>query len=178
MQIPRVARRYAEALYKAVPPDPGLDSFLEDLRSVRASLAASRELRIFFSSPIIPLAKKREVVRQLFIERLHSYTFAVLEFLLTKRREQILASIIDAVFDEHRRTLGIATATVTTARPLGDGQPERIARTLEGIAHGPVEVAHEVHPELLGGIVVRLGDTVYDGSVAHHLARLRERFLS
>lgn len=178
MHLTKAAHRYADALYDSVPPETGTERFLADLRDVRASIAASRELWNFFVSPVIPQAKKRETLRVLFAGRLDAYTFTALEFLIEKKREALVLEIIDGVLNLDRAHRGIQQASTASAQTLDDGQRERITGMLERMTGKRIEPEFRVDPSLIGGLVVRVGDTVYDGSVSRQLQLLRVRLMT
>lgn len=178
MLIPRVAKRYAEAIYEAIPADIGMDVFLEDLRDLRASLEKSRELRNFFASPVIPFARKHQIIEDLFAQAVHRYTYDIMLFLLKKRREHLLIHVIGAVFELYREHQGIQQVSVRCARSLLPEQQQALSGVLAGITRRSIEATFELDEELLGGIVVRLDDKVYDGSVRRQLQRLRHRFVT
>ena len=177
MLIPRVAKRYAQAAYDAVPADLPMEAFLADLQGVRTSLEQSRELRNFFASPVISFAKKESVVQELFRGVVHDYTYKVILFLTEKRREHLLAQVIEAVFDLNRAKKGIRKAAIISARALDENQQEALTAALAGMTKGQIDSSYELDERLLGGVIVRVDDKVYDGSVSRQLQRLRQRFI-
>ena len=175
MLIPRVAKRYAEAVYSSVPSELGAESFLADLRDLRATLNSSRELRAFFASPVIPHVKKQQIIQSLFGSEMHEFTNSFLLFLLRKRREHMLLQIIQSVLELHRMRMGIQEFSVATANELSADQKDRITGTIRTMTGKAVESGFDVDTRLLGGVVLRLGDKVYDGSIVRQLQRLRYR---
>ncbi len=178
MLISRVARRYAEAVYDSIPPDPGIAAVMRDVYDLRGSLNGSRELRSFFQSPIIPFSKKSETLNALFGDRLGDFMRSVLHFLLDKRREGLLAEILEAMTELDARRNGLLRATVSTARELDEAGRRSLAGALNGITGLNVQPEYHVEKELLGGLVVRVGDIVYDGSVSRSLELLRLRLMA
>jgi len=178
MLIPRVARRYAQAMYEAVPGDVGVEALLSDLRDLENSLRASHDLRIFFTSPVISQTQKRITVKALFEGRLNPYTVATLLFLVDNGREKLLPEILAALFELDRDRKGIQPMTVTTSLALDDAQRASVTNAITAMVRKPVEAAFRADEALLGGIVVRVGDMVYDGSIKRQLQRLRERFIT
>jgi F-type H+-transporting ATPase subunit delta len=174
MIISRVARRYAEAVYDSVPAELGVEGFLRDLADLRSSLKQSRELQVFFHSPVVSFAKKSLIIETLFRDAVHPYTYGVLRFLLHKRREPLLMEMIEAVVELHRVRSGIVTATVTTAADIRPEQAASVEAVLQDLAKARVETTYKTDESIRGGMIVRIGDLVYDGSVARGLARLRE----
>lgn len=89
-----------------------------------------------------------------------------------------MLEIIDAVFELRREREGILVTSVHSAVDLSDGQRAALQSALERASGKRVETQYGVDAELMGGLTVRLGDTVYDGSVRRQLRRLRDRFVS
>jgi len=178
MNISRVARRYAEAIVLALPEGLTREDFFCDVTDLKTSLLQSRELRSFFQSPIISFDKKTAAIRELFAERLHPYTISVLLFLTEKTRERRILEVLEALIELKRDQDGILFTTISSAIPLDDDRRTTLEYALRAVSHKEVESGVRVDPSLLGGVVVRMNDVVYDGSVAHQLSELRERFLS
>ena len=176
MSIARIASRFAVAILDAIPEGTDREAFFQDLDDVRRSVRQSRELHLFFQSPVIPEKRKREAIDALFADRIGGYALGVLRFLVEKEREEFLVEIIDAVFDLRRQREGILATRVHSAVELTAEQRAALQSALERASGKRVEAEYARDAELMGGLTVRLGDTVYDGSVRRQLARLRERF--
>ncbi|MDT8322621.1 MAG: ATP synthase F1 subunit delta [Bacteroidota bacterium] len=178
MRYTRVAHRYAEAILDATPEGSEVETMLADLRDVQASIEGSRELKLFFESPVISQKKKAEAVQALFSGRVSDYVLSVLLLLVEKGRETLVLLILSAVMDVHRRRQGIVRTHVRSAVTLGEEQRARLVQALGAASGKRVEAQYSVDPSLMGGLLVRLDDTVYDGSVLRQLDRLRTRFIS
>ncbi len=178
MSIARIANRFAEAILDAVPEGSERMSFLNDLRDVQSSIRQSRELLLFFQSPVLSPRLKRDTITALFAERVGAYTLQVLLFLAEKEREEYVLEVIDAVFEKYRDREGILRTEIHSAVEMNPSQQAALNAALERMSGKRVESRYDVNAELMGGLVVRLGDTVYDGSVRQQLKRLRDRFVS
>lgn len=178
MKYTKVAIRFAEAILDAVPAGTDIESVLADLRDVQASIEGSRELKLFFESPVISQKKKAETVRALFSGRVSDYVISVLLLLVEKGRETIVLQILDTVMEERRRREGIIRSHVRSAVTLSDDQRVKLVEALAAVSGKTVEAEYSVAPALMGGLLVQLDDTVYDGSVQQQLRRLRTRFVS
>lgn len=176
MSYAPVAKRYAEALFEAASGVAAVEAVDVDIDVIRASLKASRDLRLFFQSPIISREKKTDVARALFRERLSPTSLRFLELLVDKQREDILEEILAAYQVLRDGMLGVAEATARTAQPLGEEDESAVRASLAKITGQKIRLSAEVDPSLIGGMVVRIGDTVFDGSVRHKLQHLREQF--
>jgi F-type H+-transporting ATPase subunit delta len=178
MRNTKVATRYALAILEAVPESITASSVIEDLQDILASISASSELKLFFESPIISEKKKAEAIQALFAGRVSEYVISVLLLLVEKGRENIVTDIIEMVLDLRRQQLGIIQTRVSSAVALSDDQREKLTAALAATSGKNIEAEYSVDPALMGGVLVRLGDTVYDGSVQQQLRRLRTRFVS
>lgn len=170
-----VARRYASALYEEADEAGTLEAVDEDVLMLRRSLESNRELSGVFESPVIPQEKKDAIVQELLAERVEDLLVNFLRLLIEKDRETMTKAILDqyqTLRDEHR---GIVDATVRTASPLDDEERDALKTALEKKTGKSVRMHVTEEPELIGGIVVRIGDRVFDASVHNQLTSLHDR---
>jgi F-type H+-transporting ATPase subunit delta len=170
-----VARRYATALYEEADATGVLEDVDDDVLLLRETLESNRELARFFKSPVIPQGKKEAVIQELLSDRVAGLTVRFLRLLVHKDRETMTKAILDqyqALRDEQR---GIVDATVQVARPLADEDQEAIVEALEEKTGQTVRLHVEEDEDLIGGLVIRIGDRVFDGSVRNQLASLHDR---
>lgn len=171
-----VSRRYASALYQEADASDVLDAIDEDVLLLRTSLTDTREFRRVFESPVIPGEKKKAILQSLLESRVEPLTLQFLYLLIEKDREALVKPILDeyqALRDEHR---GIVDVEATVARPLAAEDREALIETLEEKTGQTVRLHVEDDPALIGGLVVRIGDRVFDGSVRSQLNALHDRF--
>lgn len=169
-----LARRYAAAL---------VDVAVErnDSGAVKSGLGAfvdvffeSDDLRNFLESPGLEAAAKRQVIEKI-AERM-SLPASVRNFLwiiVDHRRTEMLREIEAAFREKLNERLGIAEAEVTSARSLSDPEKKELMTALERRTGKKIELTFREDAGLVGGAVVRVGSTIYDGSVREQLARLR-----
>ncbi|MDA0683241.1 MAG: ATP synthase F1 subunit delta [Bacteroidetes bacterium] len=170
-----IARRYAQALNEQAAQDGTLEQIDADIDLISHALAGSRELVNFFSSPIISRKKKAAVIGTLFKESLQPVTMRFLELLVSKRRENFFLPIVSSYRKLRDDQLGIKPVSVRTAFDLSEGDLSALTASLEKLTDSKVRLSMKVDPSILGGLVIRIGDMVYDGSVTNQLATLRER---
>lgn len=170
-----VARRYAQALYQEADAKGAVDRTDDDVQTLRETFRTSRELKTLVESPIVGQDKKEAVLNRLFAEHLAPLTMRFMHLLLEKEREDELPAVIDAYAEQRDRRLGIVEAHVKTARPLSADEVEKLRERLAERTGKDVRLRLDVEPELIGGLVVRIDDTVYDRSVRHQLGALREQ---
>lgn len=171
----QVARTYARALYEEAEASSKTDAVDADVELIRVSLADSRELVNLFRSPVIPREKKAKVVRGLFKDRLDPLTFRLLEVLVEKQREAMFTDVVNAYQELRNRQEGIIEARARVAAALSEEDRMELVAALERLTGKTVRLQVVEDEELIGGVVIRIGDTVYDGSVRHHLEMLREK---
>jgi len=170
-----VARRYARALYEEGERQSKTAAVDEDVAAIQSIMESSRELASFFRSPVIPAGKKESIVKELFGKRVDPVTLSFLNLLIRKEREDVLFEILRAyslMRDEQR---GIVEVHARTAMPMPDEERVRLVRALEDLTEREVRLHLHEEADLIGGIVIRIGDVVYDASVRRQLDRLRER---
>ena len=170
-----VARRYARALYEDADNKDAVKHVDEDIEMIQESMAESPELRRFFEDPMIPVNKKERVIENLFTKRVHDITLSFLTLITKKRRENLFPQMASAYSSLRNEQLGIVEATVRVALPLDKGDAKKIKSGIESMTGREVRLQTEVDPSILGGIIIRVGDMVYDGSVQHKLDTLKDR---
>jgi F-type H+-transporting ATPase subunit delta len=174
-----LASRYARALVDvATGPKSGVDPrrILEELRAFLGVYAGSAELRNALTSPSVPPARKRAVAGRigdlLAVSRIaRNFLFVLADH----RRFAILAEILesfDVLLDER---LGFIRADVRSARDLNQPQRDAISGQLERLTGKKVRLRFALDQQLIGGLVARIGSTVYDGSVRGQLQTLGKR---
>lgn len=177
MRDTTVARSYAETLFELGRRHGRLEEYGSALETVARLLDADPRFRIFLETPRIDDAERKRVVRKVFGGALPK---AVVNFVLVaidKRRQRLLRSIAREyalLLDEH---LGREHVEVTLAREPDPATEKLIAERLS-TALGRQAIPHvRVRPEIIGGLIVRTRDTIYDGSVRRRLDGLRRRLL-
>jgi F-type H+-transporting ATPase subunit delta len=166
-----LARRYAKAIIGLQP----LDRIANDLRSLSAAMAASSELSDLLSNPAIRRSDRRKVVDAL-LDRITAQpiTRNLISLLLDHERLDRLPMItreLDAMIEAKA---GRVSAEVVSARPLDSSQIQLITGALEKLSGKRVDVRRREDPALLGGVVAKVGDIVYDGSLRTQLHNLRD----
>jgi F-type H+-transporting ATPase subunit delta len=169
------ASRYARALFDVTAADSRAQVD-QELMAVAGAFAAQADLQAVFANPSVPPAAKQGVV-QAIIEKLGmSDPVARLLTLLAQRDRLGLLPDTAAVF--HERVMEeqqVLQAEVTTAEPLSDADRQALQARLSAATNKHVTVTPRVDPAIIGGLVARIGGTVYDGSLGSQLARIRER---
>lgn len=170
----RAARRYAGALFQLARERNELDEVAAGLREVAQVATQSRELMNVLRHPRITRERKKELLHKVFggvradIER---FLFLLIE----KDRAAILPDTsreFDRLLDEHR---GEADAEAITAAPLSETQRSALLSRLEASTGLKIRLVTRVDESILGGLIVRVGDHLIDGSVASRLRLIKEQ---
>lgn len=170
-----VTRRYALALYEEAAAQGGAVRVDDDVRTLGDLLDGSRELRAILVSPVVPRHKKGAVLGRLLEGRVSELVLRFVRLLLAKEREDQLPAIVRAYNELRDQRENVLVAEVRTPRPLAPDEAESLRRALETQTGRTVRMRLAIEPALLGGLVVRLGDRVYDRSLRHQLGVLRDQ---
>ena len=170
-----LARRYARAIVEIGTEHKNLEKLGADLRSLAKAMHDSAELVTVLTNPAIRRADRRKVIDAL-LQRVKAepQTRNLVYLLLDGERMASLEAIsreVDAMIEAQA---GRMLAEVTSAKPLDDAQFKQITAALEKLSGKKVAVTRHEDPSLLGGVVAKLGDTVYDGSLRTQLRTLRD----
>lgn len=168
--------RYANALADVVR-DEGIEpAVTEDLQTYAEIFRTVPDLMDALHAPSLPRDAKEKLLAEI-LERypVHRVTANFLRVLLRRGRIQFFQPIFENYLRLIREREGILAATVTAARPLSPQETERLGAKLEEVSGRRVTMELRTDADLLGGVVVRIGSTVYDGSIRSRLAELRRR---
>ena len=169
-----VAKPYARALHSLARDQGKEEQVAQELGQVLITWDGNREFRQFVRRPEISVTAKREAISRLFTD-LDPLTVHLLDVVIEKHREEMLAAIYEAYRNLSDESRGIMHAEVSTATVLTEDQEQSLVQALSGAIGRTVKIAVKRDPSLLGGVVIRLGDRVLDGSLARRLALLGDR---
>lgn len=173
-----VVRRYAQALFDTAAKAGSVDQVEEDLRALTQTFAITPRLGQVLRAPVIPGERKQQLVQNVFAGRLSPLTLRFLNLVISRRREEILADVYPEFQRLANEARGLMTVEVTSAVPLTDEQRARLGESLAVKTGKRVQLMGRVDPEIMGGLVLRIGDTIVDGSVRTRLQQLRSRLLT
>ena len=168
--------QYANALADVALAQGAADAALKQLNDIAAAFTASSELRNVLASPAVPREEKHGVIEKIAARTgagkiIRNFLFVIADH----QRTHILPEIVAAFEAVIRQRQGVAEAEISSAVELSASQKKKFAQTLERITGKKIEAKYTLDPTLLGGAVVRVGDTIYDGSVRSSLNEMRAR---
>jgi F-type H+-transporting ATPase subunit delta len=174
-----LAQRYASALVEVAVERGAAQQVKKELADFLGLLGESADLVNFLGSPAVARESKHAVIEKLVTRLGASRTLRNFLFVVTDLRRSLLLPQIQQAFDEllYAR-LGIAEAHVASVEELTAEQKSELTRVLERLTGKRMEAQYRLDPALIGGAVVRIGSTIYDGSVREQLNRLRARLTS
>ncbi len=166
-----VAKRYAQALFDVGIERGLLDQFQQDL-AVITQILVHPDVARALENPKVPFSAKRELIRRFLGDR-NPYVLNFVDLLMSKNRTPVIERIRESYQELYNAEKGIAVAEVTTAVPLADEEMNRLIKKLSQITGKQVILEPRVNESILGGLVVRIGDRVIDGSTITKLKALR-----
>ncbi len=174
-----LAERYAGALVDVALENKQADLIKQELAAFATMVRESPELHAFLANPSIARAGKHAAIEQLVARMgasrtLRNYLFVIVD----QRRAGMLIEIEQAFSALLDARQGITQATVTSAEDLTAGERAELDAALAKLTGRKVQARFQTNPELIGGAVVRIGSTIYDGSVRAQLDRLRARMIA
>ncbi len=178
MSLQIVARRYAKALLDLGVEQGSLDRLVDELTTLSQAWEGSSELRNAVENPLVSIAAKKAVAGELCDQIGASPTArSTLQLLVDRRRTRVLPYVVQVLREMSDARKGVVRAEVTTAAPLGDPYYARLQAQLERMTGKKVVVDRRVDPSLVAGVVTRIGDRVFDGSLRSRLQSLKDALM-
>ena len=173
------AARYARALLDVIIKEGNPEQVEQELATFADLLAQNPNLERALTNPAVPVSGKRGIVKELAARLTLSPPLAKLLMLLADRDRLVIIPDLVAVYRDrlmdHRQ---VVRADVTTAEPLAEATLSLLKERLAQLTGRKVTMTTKVDPSIIGGLVARVGSTVYDGSVATQLHRIKNRLRS
>jgi F-type H+-transporting ATPase subunit delta len=166
---------YAKALLSVGKDTGKVDELVEQLDGFVVAVNSLPKLKSALESPRVAVADKESMIQKAVGGKVSNDLLNFLKVLGRKGRFDCLNAVNGSARKMHDEMAGRAQATLTTASPVDDSVVSGIASKLEKILGKKVSLQASVDPEIIGGMVVRVGDTVYDGSVANQLKQVRAK---
>jgi F-type H+-transporting ATPase subunit delta len=170
-----VATRYARALLNVARATGSLQQAEEDLEAISRLLQAREDLRRTLENPVLSRERKLELIDRLFADRARPITLRLLRLLVEKRRESLLRLIYQEFVRLREESEGILRVTILAPQEIPEDLLRSLLTKLERQTGKHIVYDFSPDPSLIGGIQVRYGDFVLDGSLGGALRRLREQ---
>ncbi len=174
----QLASKYAQAIYELAAEKNMLDKVGEQLLLVESTISSHSDLATLLYHPQILPAAKKETITKIFSQDLDDFVHKFLLLLVDKRRETILPDIIQEYVMLANETRNIAEAEVTTAMPLAEDEYTALRNKLSQVTGKNMVLKTRVDERILGGVIVKIGDKLIDGSIVRQIQRMQTALLS
>lgn len=177
MREPTIAKNYAETLLELARRAGDLRAWGEMIDAVAHAMESDRRLRMFLESPRVSAQRKNEILKSAYGDQLPRNFVRFLQALVSHRRQLLIPAIAREYNDLVDQVEGRVHASVIVAREADDSDRALVTKHLSRTLGKDVVPHFHVNPGILGGVIVRVGDTVLDGSVRRRLAALRSKMI-
>ena len=173
-----IARRYTAALFALAKEAGTTDATTREFDAFVEALGKDPSVRDFYASPVVDRSAKIELLRGALAARMSELTFNFIVLLIRKRREALADTIARQMHEMLDADEGNTSATIATPKPLSPDELADLARRLSNVYKRKIIPRSRVDEGLLGGVVVQMGDTYVDASVAGKLEEIRRHLLA
>jgi F-type H+-transporting ATPase subunit delta len=179
MSVTTIANRYARALADVITERGEMNEVVAELNNFSTLLSQHEQLRGVFASPVIPIERKRNVLNELLSRlKLRPTSSNFLQLLLSNLRLHNLDQMLLALSRELDVRTNVVLAEVTTAREINDQEKALLRDKLKTATGKDVRLQFRTDPNLIGGVVTRIGSVIYDGSIKNQLAQMKQRLMN
>ena len=173
----RLVQGYAQALFAVAQAEDQLDQVEDELFRFGKIVESRPDLREALGDANLPAERRRALLRELLGTKASPHTLSLLEFLIERGRGKDLPRILDALSEVAAEQRRKQVAEVRTAVPLKAEQRKRLQEALSKATGKDLEVKVVVDPSVIGGVVARVGDQVFDGTIRRKLDEAREQLV-
>lgn len=174
----QLALKYAQAIYELSAEKKLLDQVEAQLRLVESTIDTHSDLATLIYHPRVLAKAKKETIKKIFSADVADFVLKFLMLLIDKRRETILPGIIREFVKLANIARDIVEAEVTTAVPLDQDQQSALMTKLGIVTGKTIILKMQINKAIIGGVVVKIGDKLIDGSIARQLETLKHALLN
>ena len=174
----RVLHRYATSLLETALEKNNLETISSDMDLLVNTMEKSRHLQLMLESPIVRPELKLNILKEIFSSKVSKESINFIEFIVLKKRENLLEGIGKRFLQLKDEHLGVANVVVTTAVDFSNEQKEVLQKKMEKILDKKVRLKFITDSNLVGGFIAKVDDTLYDASIKHQLELLKKQFLT
>ncbi|NMM54363.1 F0F1 ATP synthase subunit delta [Paenibacillus aquistagni] len=169
-----VAKRYAKALFELAQEKNTVLETEQQLEFVVQAITSNHDLQLLLTTPKIDMEGKMNVLRETFKDQTSDTVLDTVQLLIERGRIQVLNDVLDSYVRIASAAINVADAIVTSAVPLPDAEKESVAATFGKQLNKKIRIKNIVDPSIIGGLQVRIGDRLYDGSLSGKLKQLQK----
>lgn len=168
-----IAKTYGDALFEVGIEKNKIDSLSEEVKAVSDILDQNKELTQLLAHPQIMMEEKQEIIKNIFQGRICDELYGFLQIIIQKGRQTNIKEIFEWFEDCVKQYHHVGVVYVSTPLPLKDTQKTAVEKKiLATTEYERLEVNYQIDPSLIGGMVIRIGDRVVDGSIKNKLDKL------
>lgn len=173
-----ISKTYGEALFELAVEEDKIDVIMEEIGQIRRALNDNPEFAALMNHPKITKEEKTKVMENVFKGRISDELTGFFSLIISKDRYKEIDSILSFFLDKVKELKGIGVAYVTTSAALREEQKKSVERRLlETTSYKEMEMHYAVDEAIIGGMVIRIGDRVVDGSVSTKLNELQRQLM-
>jgi F-type H+-transporting ATPase subunit delta len=173
-----VAKRYAKAFFEVAAEKGQLDTIEKELQGIQQVMVDNPVFLQLLHHPQIDKKVKKKEINTIFKGQISDITLDFINLLIDGDRGDILPSVTTQFVELANLERGIADALVTSVKPLTEAEIESIGTKFSEVVNKKIRIQNVVDPSIIGGIIVKIGDRLYDGSVIGKLNRFKQSVLS
>lgn len=179
MSVTKIASRYAKSLMDLAIERNDLENVLGDINEFKEA-TNNRDFYMLLKSPIVNKEKKIAIFKEIFEGKATELTYAFLNILVRKGRENYLPEIADQFISQYKMLKSISTVTLTTAVQISEEQLGKIREKLNESesTRDNIDIESEVDEDIIGGFILEIEDKMYDASLAHKLDQMKKEYSS
>ncbi len=173
-----VTSRYAKSLIDLAQEQKTLEAVHSDMKLFSETLNASSDLRALLQNPIISIEKKKNILKEIFGNKVSKVSLAFFEIMANKSRENLLHATAKEFLLQYNRIQNIVTAQVVSATELSAENEKAIMIQVEKMTNSKVILNKKIDPSLIGGFILTVGDRQIDSSISKSINKLKKNFQS
>ncbi len=172
----KLASRYSRSLLLLAIERGELDQVFADMKLISKTCRENKDLSVLLRSPIIKTDKKKAILREIFENKISKTSMAFVEIITGKRREYFLEKIAEEFTSQYKENNKITTAIFTSPIKIDSNAREKIMHFIQNHSKQEVDLIEKLDEKLIGGFILRIGDTQFDASIQRKLNDLKKSF--
>ncbi|MDG1718290.1 MAG: ATP synthase F1 subunit delta [Flavobacteriales bacterium] len=176
MKATRLTSRYAKSLLSLSIEQNSLDKLLSDMNYIKNICSENKDLVLLLKSPVVKTDKKLSILSEIFSSFVSEITMTFINIITFKKREKYLEGIAESFISLYKIHNNIETVTLTTSHPVDEKTKCEVLDFVKKNGQQNVEITQEIDEELLGGMIIRIGDKQLDASVSRDIKKLKKLF--
>tara|TARA_B100001029_G_C14981815_1_gene406466 strand:- start:36 stop:593 length:558 start_codon:yes stop_codon:yes gene_type:complete len=176
MKSTRLTSRYAKSLLNLSIKQNCLDKTLEDMNHIKDICSKNKDLVLLLKSPVVKTDKKRLILSNIFSKSVSEITMSFVVIITNKKREMYLQGIAESFISLYKNYSNIETVTITTPHPLEEKTKIEVLDFVKKNGKKNIEMKELINEELIGGMIIKIGDKELDASILRNIKNLKKSF--